>query len=111
VRRTFKVGSNLDMANVDINNRANKATGCRKPSPRESGSEEIARHPSGNFRLLAGQHFDDLSFQLHLHQSRGLIARTRRRFTMIVGQRDMHALGPPRQAGQAGLTGSTSPTW
>ena len=69
---TFKVGANLDMANVDINNRVNKAT-AKLPqeaiSVRHLGEEEVAGHPAGDFYLLAGQHLRrDLPFELHLDQ-------------------------------------------
>ena len=56
---TFKVGANLDLANVDINNRVNKATA---KLPKEAincghlGEEEIAGHPAGDLGLLARQH-------------------------------------------------------
>ena len=72
---TFKVGANLDMANVDINNRVNKAT-AKLPAGgnqlRHLGQEEIAGHPARHFGLFSGQDLRrNLPFQLHLHQSRG----------------------------------------
>ena len=72
---TFKVGANLDLANVDINNRVNKAT-AKLPQEainvRHLGEEEVAGHPAGDLGLFARQHLRrHLSFQLHLDQPGG----------------------------------------
>ena len=105
---TFKVGANLDLANVDINNRVNKATAKLPPeaiSVRHFGEEEVAGHPAGDLGLLSGQHLRrDVPFQLHFDQSGGSHrAYSGRRFHHDRRPaRLRHALlGPPGQTRQA----------
>ena len=90
---TFEVGTNLDMANVDINNRVNKATAKLPPEGSSAGISVKKKSPDMLMVIASispDGTFDELSLQLRLHQPRGCrIARTPGvGTTMIVGQRD-----------------------
>ncbi len=110
---TFKVGSNLDMANVDINNRVNKATA---KLPKEAINYGISvKKKSPDILLAISIYSPDSTFDetfLSNFTSINLvdpIARTAGvGSTMIVGQRDyaMRFWVRPDKLAKLGLTGS-----
>lgn len=110
---TFKVGANLDLANVDINNRVNKATA---KLPKEAVNAGISvKKKSPDMLLAIAIYSPDSSFDetfLSNFTSINLvdpIARTQGvGSTMIVGQRDyaMRFWVRPDKLAKLGLTGS-----
>jgi HAE1 family hydrophobic/amphiphilic exporter-1/multidrug efflux pump len=110
---TFRVGSNLDMANVDINNRVNKATA---KLPKEAVSAGISvKKKSPDILLAITVYSPDSSFDetfLSNFTSINLVDPIARTpgvgSTMIVGQRDyaMRFWVRPDKLAKLGLTGT-----
>lgn len=110
---TFKVGANLDMANVDINNRVNKATA---KLPKEAVSAGISvKKKSPDILLAISVYSPDSTFDetfLSNFTSINLVDPIARTpgvgSTMIVGQRDyaMRFWVRPDKLAKLGLTGS-----
>jgi HAE1 family hydrophobic/amphiphilic exporter-1/multidrug efflux pump len=110
---TFKVGSNLDMANVDINNRVNKATA---KLPKEAVAAGISvKKKSPDILLAISVYSPDSTFDetfLSNFTSINLVDPIARTpgvgSTMIVGQRDyaMRFWVRPDKLAKLGLTGS-----
>src|SRR4051812_7062911 len=110
---TFKVGSNLDMANVDINNRVNKATA---KLPKEAVNAGISvKKKSPDILLAISVYSPDSAFDetfLSNFTSINLVDPIARTpgvgSTMIVGQRDyaMRFWVRPDKLAKLGLTGS-----
>ncbi len=106
---TFKVGANLDLANVDINNRVNKATA---KLPKEAVSAGISvKKKSPDMLLAISVYSPDNSFDetfLSNFTSINLVDPIARTpgvgSTMIIGQRD-YAMRFWCSTGQAGKTG------
>ncbi len=90
---TFKVGTNLDLANVDINNRVNKATSKLPPEAVAAGISVKKKSPD-MLMAIALYSPDDSYDELFLSNYTSLnivdaVARTKGvGSTMIVGQRD-----------------------
>lgn len=110
---TFKVGSNLDMANVDINNRVNKATA---KLPKEAVAAGISvKKKSPDILLAISVYSPDSTFDetfLSNFASINLVDPIARTpgvgSTMIVGQRDyaMRFWVRPDKLAKLGLTGN-----
>jgi HAE1 family hydrophobic/amphiphilic exporter-1/multidrug efflux pump len=110
---TFKVGANLDMANVDINNRVNKATA---KLPKEAVAAGISvKKKSPDILLAISVYSPDSTFDetfLSNFTSINLVDPIARTpgvgSTMIVGQRDyaMRFWVRPDKLAKLGLTGS-----
>jgi hydrophobe/amphiphile efflux-1 (HAE1) family protein len=110
---TFKVGSDLDMANVDINNRVNKATA---KLPKEAVAAGISvKKKSPDILLAISVYSPDSTFDetfLSNFTSINLVDPIARTpgvgSTMIVGQRDyaMRFWVRPDKLAKLGLTGS-----
>jgi HAE1 family hydrophobic/amphiphilic exporter-1/multidrug efflux pump len=110
---TFKVGSNLDMANVDINNRVNKATA---KLPKEAVAAGISvKKKSPDMLLVISVYSPDSTFDetyLSNFTSINLVDPIARingvGSTMIVGQRDyaMRFWVRPDKLAKLGLTGT-----
>ena len=110
---TFKVGANLDMANVDINNRVNKATA---KLPKEAVNAGISvKKKSPDMLLAISVYSPDSTFDetfLSNFTSINLVDPIARTpgvgSTMIVGQRDyaMRFWVRPDKLAKLGLTGS-----
>jgi hydrophobe/amphiphile efflux-1 (HAE1) family protein len=110
---TFKVGSNLDMANVDINNRVNKATA---KLPKEAVAAGISvKKKSPDILLAISVYSPDSTFDetfLSNFTSINLVDPIARTpgvgSTMIVGQRDyaMRFWVRPDKLAKLGLTGT-----
>jgi HAE1 family hydrophobic/amphiphilic exporter-1/multidrug efflux pump len=110
---TFKVGTNLDLANVDINNRVNKS---QPKLPKEAVAAGISvKKKSPDMLLVISLYSEDNTFDetfLSNYASINLvdaIARTQGvGSTMIVGQRDyaMRFWVRPDKLAKLGLTGS-----
>jgi HAE1 family hydrophobic/amphiphilic exporter-1/multidrug efflux pump len=110
---TFKVGSNLDMANVDINNRVNKATA---KLPKEAVAAGISvKKKSPDILLAISVYSPDSTFDetfLSNFTSINLVDPIARTpgvgSTMIVGQRDyaMRLWVRPDKLAKLGLTGN-----
>src|SRR6185436_7511753 len=110
---TFKVGSNLDMANVDINNRVNKATA---KLPKEAvGAGISVKKKSPDILLAISVYSPDSTFDetfLSNFTSINLVDPIARTpgvgSTMIIGQRDyaMRFWVRPDKQAKLGLTGS-----
>ena len=110
---TFKVGSNLDMANVDINNRVNKATA---KLPKEAVAAGISvKKKSPDILLAISVYSPDSTFDetfLSNFTSINLVDPIARTpgvgSTMIVGQRDyaMRFWVRPDKLAKLGLTGA-----
>lgn len=110
---TFKVGSNLDMANVDINNRVNKATA---KLPKEAVNAGISvKKKSPDILLAVSVYSPDSTFDetfLSNYTSINLVDPIARipgvGSTMIVGQRDyaMRFWVRPDKLAKLGLTGT-----
>src|SRR5215472_9886928 len=110
---TFKVGTNLDLANVDVNNRVNKANAKLPPEAIASGISVKKKSP--DMLLAISVYSPDSTFDdtfLSNYTSINLvdpIARTSGvGSTMIVGQRDyaMRFWVRPDKLAKLGLTGS-----
>src|SRR4249919_630346 len=110
---TFRVGANLDLANVDINNRVNKATAKLPPEAVAYGISVKKKSP--DILLAISIYSPDSTFDetfLSNYTSINLvdpIARTTGvGSTMIVGQRDyaMRFWVRPDKLAKLGLTGS-----
>jgi hydrophobe/amphiphile efflux-1 (HAE1) family protein len=109
---TFKVGSNLDLANVDINNRVNKA---QAKLPKEAISAGISvKKKSPDMLLVVSLYSPDNTFDetfLSNYASINLVDAIARTpgvgSTMIVGQRDyaMRFWVRPDKLAKLGLTG------
>ncbi len=110
---TFKVGANLDMANVDINNRVNKA---QAKLPKEAVSAGISvKKKSPDMLLVISVYSPDSTFDetfLSNYTSINLVDAIARTpgvgSTMIVGQRDyaMRFWVRPDKLAKLGLTGT-----
>src|SRR4051812_16277122 len=110
---TFKVGANLDLANVDINNRVNKATA---KLPKEAVAAGISvKKKSPDILLAISVYSPDSTFDetfLSNFTSINLVDPIARTpgvgSTMIVGQRDyaMRFWARPDKLAKLGLTGS-----
>ena len=110
---TFKVGANLDMANVDINNRVNKATA---KLPKEAVNAGISvKKKSPDILLAISVYSPDSTFDetfLSNFTSINLVDPIARTpgvgSTMIVGQRDyaMRFWVRPDKLAKLGLTGA-----
>src|SRR4051812_44823662 len=110
---TFKVGANLDLANVDINNRVNKATA---KLPKEAVNAGISvKKKSPDMLLAISVYSPDSTFDetfLSNYTSINLVDPIARTpgvgSTMIVGQRDyaMRFWVRPDKLAKLGLTGS-----
>ena len=110
---TFKVGANLDLANVDINNRVNKATAklpaeainygisVKKKSPDILLAISVYS-PDGTFDDTFLSNFTSINLVDPIARTPGVGS------TMIVGQRDyaMHFWVRPDKLAKLGLTGS-----
>lgn len=110
---TFKVGSNLDMANVDINNRVNKATAKLPPEAIAYGISVKKKSP--DILLAISVYSPDSTFDetfLSNFTSINLVDPIARTpgvgSTMIVGQRDyaMRFWVRPDKLAKLGLTGN-----
>ncbi len=110
---TFKVGANLDLANVDINNRVNKATAKLPPEAVAYGISVKKKSPDILLAISVyspGSTFDDTF--LSNFTSINLVDPIARipgvGSTMIVGQRDyaMRFWVRPDKLAKLGLTGS-----
>jgi HAE1 family hydrophobic/amphiphilic exporter-1/multidrug efflux pump len=110
---TFKVGTNLDLANVDVNNRVNKASAKLPPEAIAYGISVKKKSP--DILLAISVYSPDSTFDetfLSNYTSINLvdpIARTQGvGSTMIVGQRDyaMRFWVRPDKLAKLGLTGS-----
>ena len=110
---TFKVGANLDMANVDINNRVNKATAKLPPEAIASGISVKKKSP--DILLAISIYSPDKTFDdtfLSNYTSINLVDPIARipgvGSTMIVGQRDyaMRFWVRPDKLAKLGLTGN-----
>ena len=109
---TFKVGSNLDLANVDINNRVNKA---QAKLPKEAVAAGISvKKKSPDMLLVISLYSPDNTFDetfLSNYASINLVDAIARTpgvgSTMIVGQRDyaMRFWVRPDKLAKLGLTG------
>ena len=110
---TFEVGTNLDLANVDINNRVNKATSKLPPEAVAAGISVKKKSPD-MLMAIAVYSPDDSYDELYLSNYTSLnlvdpIARTKGvGSTMIVGQRDysMRFWLRPDKMTKLGLTAS-----
>src|SRR5678815_271889 len=110
---TFKVGANLDMANVDINNRVNKAT-AKLPTEAVSAGISVKKKspdmllvisvysPDGTFDDTFLSNFTSINLVDPIARTPGVGS------TMIVGQRDyaMRFWVRPDKLAKLGLTGS-----
>ena len=110
---TFKVGANLDLANVDINNRVNKATAKLPPEAINYGISVKKKSP--DILLAISIYSPDNTFDdtfLSNYTSINLVDPIARipgvGSTMIVGQRDyaMRFWVRPDKLAKLGLTGS-----
>ncbi len=110
---TFKVGTNLDLANVDINNRVNKATAKLPPEAIAYGISVKKKSP--DMLLAISVYSPDSTFDgtfLSNYTSINLVDPIARMpgvgSTMIVGQRDyaMRFWVRPDKLAKLGLTGS-----
>src|SRR4051795_7345774 len=110
---TFKVGANLDLANVDINNRVNKATAKLPPEAIAYGISIKKKSP--DILLAISVYSPDSTFDetfLSNYTSINLVDPIARTpgvgSTMIVGQRDyaMRFWVRPDKLAKLGLTGS-----
>ena len=110
---TFKVGANLDLANVDINNRVNKATAKLPPEAIAYGISVKKKSP--DILLAISIYSPDKTFDdtfLSNYTSINLVDPIARiagvGSTMIVGQRDyaMRFWVRPDKLAKLGLTGS-----
>ncbi len=110
---TFKVGTNLDLANVDINNRVNKATAKLPPEAINYGISVKKKSP--DILLAISIYSPDSTFDdtfLSNYTSINLVDPIARSpgvgSTMIVGQRDyaMRFWVRPDKLAKLGLTGS-----
>jgi hydrophobe/amphiphile efflux-1 (HAE1) family protein len=110
---TFKVGTNLDIANVDINNRVNKATAKLPPEAINYGISVKKKSP--DILLAISVYSPDSSFDdtfLSNYTSINLVDPIARTpgvgSTMIVGQRDyaMRFWVRPDKLAKLGLTGT-----
>jgi HAE1 family hydrophobic/amphiphilic exporter-1/multidrug efflux pump len=110
---TFKVGANLDLANVDINNRVNKATAKLPPEAVSAGISVKKKSP--DMLLAISVYSPDNSFDetfLSNFTSINLVDPIARTpgvgSTMIVGQRDyaMRFWVRPDKLAKLGLTGA-----
>lgn len=110
---TFKLGTNLDLANVDVNNRVNKA---QPKLPKEAVSAGISvKKKSPDMLLVLSLYSPDKSFDetfLSNYASINLVDAITRTSgvgsTMIVGQRDyaMRFWVRPDKLAKLGLTGA-----
>ena len=110
---TFKVGANLDMANVDINNRVNKAT-AKLPKEAVSAGISVKKKspdillvitvysPDGTFDETFLSNFTSINLVDPIARTPGVGS------TMIVGQRDyaMRFWVRPDKLAKLGLTGA-----
>jgi len=110
---TFKVGTNLDLANVDVNNRVNKATAKLPPEAINYGISVKKKSP--DMLLAISVYSPDSTFDdtfLSNYTSINLVDPIARSpgvgSTMIVGQRDyaMRFWVRPDKLAKLGLTGS-----
>ena len=110
---TFKVGTNLDLANVDINNRVNKASAKLPPEAIAYGISVKKKSP--DILLAISVYSPDSTFDetfLSNYTSINLVDQIARTpgvgSTMIVGQRDyaMRFWVRPDKLAKLGLTGS-----